>query len=446
MNNVNLVSRLQSLRSRYVDQFAHLQDEAKSLEGEIQRMSMSLRELEIQRELASQKFYQVQNLLQGLANAENEETLELILASFLSCQQELKDALGVNFDNRLELQNKIQILLDRNPNLELALQEYNQFNANFSTVLANVPAYYREKLIASHDKLREKLSDILELRSQLEKYFSPVFLNLPIVQTINHSDGQVYWALPSPYAVNENDELFVLRMNALENAFLRSMAILAGDSETILPDFDRCRWAGYRGITTLCEENDNRALAQFVQEHLVQSLTELWPFPDRPIQFDVISVDWGLWVAGQEKVPALEPINLGGADEDLKFKTANLLFHERDVLSWDRPLRGGEDSAWTVTARRLRTLFIRLIAQGRIGGMGLPTDAFLSGLPVVHREAVDKILQTLLDKGVLVTKSAELELYFVNPDFLADIQDLINRDVTPLWAPIVEEVSQSVVE
>ena len=96
-----------------------------------------------------------------------------------------------------------------------------------------------------------------------------------------------------------------------------------------------------------------------------------------------------------------------------------------------------EDSAWTVSARRLRTLFMRLASQGRIGKDGICPEQILSGLPKEHAASFEKLFPALIETGVLRQEAAnESYALSLNPERLDDVQDLITRDVTPFWMPV----------
>jgi hypothetical protein len=81
---------------------------------------------------------------------------------------------------------------------------------------------------------------------------------------------------------------------------------------------------------------------------------------------------------------------------------------------------------------------VHFAAQGRIGKDGLLPEQVLNGLSKEHVTSFEKLFPFLIESGVFHQEEANgKRLYSLNPDHLADIQDLINRDITPFWAPIV---------
>jgi DNA helicase-2/ATP-dependent DNA helicase PcrA len=121
----------------------------------------------------------------------------------------------------------------------------------------------------------------------------------------------------------------------------------------------------------------------------------------------------------------------------------NPLFKTQDIKGWERPLGAKRDNKRTFTARRLRTLVIRLATKGYIGKEGIDDQTILSGLTGTHLASFQTALPQLREIGILQTEGEEnLGRLFLNPQHLNDVQDLINRDITPIWEPIVFEEVQ----
>lgn len=439
MPDTNLAGHLQALRDNYAAQLEQLQNETANLEKELERIAATLRTLEAERSTASQKLYQAQQVLHNLTTDEQEAALETIFQTYQACQQALLETLGQVRESRADLQRQMDNLLQEDPALESALLEYHEFETARRDALAAVPSFYRQKLESAHQRQQEHLADLLALEDRLRELPDVDTIYLPILQAMSQEHGQVFWALPAAASADGREDLFARRMNAMENTLLRALSSLAGERDTLLPDLERCAWAGYRGLTTLADESDNASLAEAVQLHLSETIAELWPFPDLPVQPQVIALDWGLWLLGLDRTGAVEPAPVEEAVE-VTLSVGGVLFNERDVAAWERPLRVSEASAWTLTARRLRTLLTRLAAQGRIGRNGLPAESLWAGLPGVHAESLRQALPRLTGQGVLVVETeGDSQVVHINPERLVDVQDLINREVTTYWEPIVQE-------
>ncbi len=439
MIDTNLAHHLQSLRENYTAQLEQLENDTLDLEKELERIATALRSLEIERNTAQQRLYQTKEVLHNLTADEQEAALDTIFQTYQVCQKALLDALSQVRDSRADLQRQIDSLIQQDPALETALLEYHEFETTRQKALEAVPSFYRHKLEAAHQKLQERLADLLTLENRLRDLPDLDSIYLPIVQALNGQHGQVFWVLPAVAQTNGREDLFTRRMNALENTLLRALASLAGERDTLLTDLERCSWAGYRGLTTLADESDNIALAEAVQQHLAQTLPEIWPFPDLAVQPQVVALDWDLWLLGINRSGAFEPVQVE-VEVETALPAAGALFNERDVAAWERPLRVTEASSWTLTARRLRTLLTRLVAQGRVGCNSLPIESIWAGLPLAHADNLRQVLPILTDQGVLITEAENgNQIVHVNPERLGDVQDLINREITPFWAPVVQE-------
>ncbi len=120
----------------------------------------------------------------------------------------------------------------------------------------------------------------------------------------------------------------------------------------------------------------------------------------------------------------------------------NPLFNNQDIKVWERPLGSKRDSKRTFTARRIRTLVLRLATKGYIGRDGIDELTILSGLKGSHLASFQTALPRLREIGILQAENKTEENFgklYLNPQHLKDIQDLINRAITPIWEPIVFE-------
>ena len=200
----------------------------------------------------------------------------------------------------------------------------------------------------------------------------------------------------------------------------------------------------FRVLTTLFDYSGNEAIEQSCQETIGNSLPASWPFQGLEPVLQITRVEWSLWQLGQERtgvllvLPEEQPEIVA---EPQKPFVSSGLFTERDIISWERPLRVTEDSAWSVQGRRLRTLLMRLIAQGRVGRDGLPAEQLSAGLPQQHAEALQLVLPELIEAGVLVEEPSQGigQVVCLNPELLLIMQDLINRDVSAIWETLVED-------
>lgn len=429
-------SVLDEVQSRYASQIEELQSKSRSYEDELQQISSLLHELETQRDAVAKELHQSRQLINALAQDEISKVVSLLSSHFLKSRNGLEAALRSQDDKQTELENQINSLLAKEPGLLNELQEYNVFKANKDVILDGMTPYYRTQMLDVHRALETRLVVLMELTQAIEQNSLLELDSIPIIQTVNRNEDQIFWALPISIDVDDVNGFLSSGMGKLENAFLKTITSLAGRLETLLPGFEKCEWAGYRGLTTLGESQDNRELADIVQKHIEQHLPEVWPFKTTAIRVNVIPVNWDVWNAASDTKNELNKIIPDMGKTTHTFDIENSLFRARDILAWDRPLRVGPESLWNVNARRLRTMFTRFLAQGRVGRAGLSARAVLEGLPEEHHQAFRLMLPLLEERGILLRESAEGDLLFINPDSLTDVQDLINRDIAPFWASI----------
>ena len=150
---------------------------------------------------------------------------------------------------------------------------------------------------------------------------------------------------------------------------------------------------------------------------------------------EIAELEWETWLIGQ---------SLLGAELDLKAiipieetieaseaviligKAETRLFSEKDIVAWGRPLRVAEDSPWTLSARRVRTLVMRLASQGRVGKNGISLDQIISGLPREYATHLEKLFPILIETGIFHQEAVDGGFtYCLNPERLIDVQDLI---------------------
>jgi hypothetical protein len=111
-------------------------------------------------------------------------------------------------------------------------------------------------------------------------------------------------------------------------------------------------------------------------------------------------------------------------------------YRDSDVTAWERSVRGA--SQWTPQMRRLRTTLLRMVARGHVGAArAVPHELLWRALPESHGPALRDDLQRLLVAGLLLAGEAEDDRgapLAINPAMLAEVENLVNRDVTPFWS------------
>lgn len=451
MPSHELIRSLSEMHTRFVTRAENLVAERLAHESELQAIGKELQTLKVREQTTQQELYQILKLTESLAHEEREETLELAFQSLQSSQRALAEQLREEQDQREALRERRQTMLARDPELEASLDEYRRFEASKDQVLQTAPSYYRRTLEDAHKSLKSRIAPLLELEEALNAIPELHVLELPIALTLDAGESQLFLALPAASQSDNSESFLSHRIDAFENFVLGALAALATDPAWVLVEIERQSWAGFRAVTALAQFTGSVSVVEAIQSHLDRFVATDWPFTWFKPSPTVISLEWESWQAGRERHAALTEQELfavptqvveGARSEDEVATGA--LFTTRDVAAWDRPLRVGHESLWTVTARRFRTLMIRLVAQGRIGGNGLPEQVIWSGLPDSHRVSLKATLPRLIEARVLCLEgsadAAEDRIY-IDPAHLSDVQDLVNRDATLFWVPLIQESS-----
>lgn len=79
---------------------------------------------------------------------------------------------------------------------------------------------------------------------------------------------------------------------------------------------------------------------------------------------------------------------------------------------------------------------MRMIASGMVGGVWVDADQLTVGLPQTHAEALREGIGRLIEVGILQPVNGDNRVT-VNPLQIEEIQNLINRDMTEFWLPII---------
>ena len=445
MNELRLLPELiQELRVEFQKQRQQYNDRSQAVESEIKRIGNEIRRLETDQKKANQELYHLRRKKHSLDEKLREALLQQVVTHQQTGRQQLEAAIGQSLDVQEELQHQQHALLAADPALEKDLEDYRQFETSRKKAMQSAPAYYRSVLAEAHEKMRQRLQPLLEIEAQLAQLPTRLEVSLPLLLAVDDEQEQLFMALPLLAGDENQQNTGNRRMDAIENAVLQTSTMLASHPDWTILDIERSQWAGFRVLTTLFNYSGSTSIEQSCQETLFTHLPECWPFQGIDPILQITRLDWDLWQIGQERTGLLlvmtesEPELITEFTEHARISD---LFTERDLTSWERPMRVVEESAWTVQGRRLRTLLMRLVAQGRIGKDGLTMDQLTTHLPQKHADALLAVLPELIQTGILVESqsSQNNKTVSINPELLLDVQDLINREISVIWETLVED-------
>jgi len=431
---------LQAVRAEFQEQLQQHEDQSQALKSEISCIEIEIRRLETEQKNSEQKLYQLRQEMSCLDDEQSEALLQEIINHTQIHQENLATVIDHTLDIREELQQQRHTLLAADPILENDLEDFLRFDSEHQKALDAAPAYYRQILTDAHKKMRQRVLPLLEIETKLAKLPLDQQIPLSILLAVDEIQGQLFLTLP----ILARQDVGNRRTNAVENTVMRTLASLSAQQSWILSDIERYQWAGFRVLTTLFDYSGSESIDHSIREFLKIYILESWPFQGLIPDIQVTQLDWDLWQLRQELTGTLvviPKIEEEPSDELIAHPDMIGLFTEPDLVSWERPLRVSEDSSWTKQGRRLRTLLIRMISQGRIGRDGLPEDDFVIGLPETHASALRRALPELVKTGIMVAKESEqsTKKLSVNPELLAETQDLINREVSPIWETLVTD-------
>lgn len=344
---------------------------------------------------------------------------------------------------KLGLRRQRQTVIDRNPELKQILEDYEAFERSRSDALRSVPPSYREILVEEHEKRRSRVSpylDLLEMERSLVCE-TPVVFEIILVQGLE--DDRMGWVFPFRHDNELSSEAYaalcevmwrlqqqVIRLGAVPGWFLDDAAM-----ET---------WAGFDALLIEADYAGDQTALESASRFLSDAASaEFFRGTDARILLAEMSEE--AWHIGEQKIEPYvsQPKPAGAVDEEegpILVEATDGWYTADDVVSWERPLRVVSDSLWNVKARRLRTLLIRMVGKGIVGEESVAIERLWEDVPSPHKQNLETGVERLLEEELILHTDSLSENghnVTLNPERLEDVQDLINRDITQLWAGII---------
>jgi hypothetical protein len=347
---------------------------------------------------------------------------------------------------RIDLDSRRRALLERDPELDQVLQDYRAFEATSPASLEALPTSYRASLLEQHRKATRRLAPYLKLEKEDQNLEckQPVAFQLVVAQ--DPESGEVNWVLP----FRDNDDLPSDVNSVLCEvvwAVLDRIIGLSTEDEWAFDDVSVEVWKGFDALLIRGEYIGEKGLVDAAQHLLQAGVASLPLFHGVDVSVLVGEMSQSAWRLGEEvQEPTPEPLKVSpvGISEEVEplplGDVTQGWYTEEDVVSWNRPLRVAPDSLWNVQARRLRTMLIRMVARGGIGAALVSETALWENLPSPHKENLAAGVTRLIGEGLLSESESEPKdgrRVGLNPEMLSEVQNLINRDVTPFWAGVI---------
>lgn len=349
-------------------------------------------------------------------------------------------------------------LLSGDPELEGELQQYRQFEAIPADLLAGLPDYHRQRMLAAHEQLRERLAPYLAFEA-LERQLptlDAIRVEMIFAQRPDRHDFYLVMPFTAP-PPEPMDDSGVPPARPVHDAVMDLMLHLALEAEWRLSDLEERSWCGYSAVVLTGEYEGSGDPCEAAEANL-QKLADAGITPGGiPLFVELAPVAYESWLAGllqdalklratEERVEQLKSPEPVDATQRAPFRTAlgDGWYYGSDLMSWDRPLKLVAESQWNVNARRLRTLLIRMVSNGLVGDNKVAKERLWAGLPEPHSAAMQEGVARLIDRGVLAIdppRDSEQEQVSINPQLLGQLEVLVNRDVNEFWADIISEAA-----
>jgi hypothetical protein len=448
MAEPNLQARLSKLREQHqtrLQDIDHEYERSRAREAEIQDTIEQLRaDLEGLRqtcqELEAEKDQQIQ--------LHHDQEADLVLKG-LEASYDMLLATQAYWLAKVRLTRQREALLEQDPDLGEILRDYQTFEQSPSDALESVPSSYWSILVEEHKKRASRVGPYLDLLEEERSLTCPEPLVLRVVMSYERDSDLIRWVFP----FRADDQLSSEAYDALCEVVWRlqhKVINLGLEPDWFLDDASMDTWCDFDALLVEGDYAGDGSPTESAQRFLAEA-TALRLFEGADVTVRLVEMSGQAWRAGirkaepqvvtpeeehptvPEEAPELEELTDGWYTED-------------DIVSWDRPLRVVSDSLWNVQARRLRTLLIRMIGKGKVGTESVAIERLWQHVPSPHKQNLKTGVGRLVEEELIVHTDSSSENghnVSLNPERLEDVQDLINRDITQLWAGIISSAARA---
>lgn len=431
----NLMQQLTTLHEGFDSDLGVLDAEVAARAQEQSALLLQLDALRQRLDTLVTESAELQSRREAMSRQRPRAETEVVLRVFAA----LADSLAA-FRNRLaevsELRAQREGLLRDDPDLAAALQNYREFERDKDRVLSALPTLYRSSLLQEHDRLRARVAPLIEGETQEARLLEDLVARLSVVVVGDPKQDMIHWLMPFPA-----DTIQDASESDMASVVMRALEGLARSEEWYFAALETGSWAGYVAMSALAEYTGQAALTESTQAALEAGLRNQLP----GLQIEVVELSLPAWRYGLELSPPAEEEVSEQQEPEIVIPPASIVqeemlpgvwYRQSDIESWSRPLKDKSKSRWNQQARRTRTLLMRMIARGMVGGAWVEADELTAGLPQRHSEALREGIARLLEVEVLLPVDGDNRVT-VNPNRLEEIQNLINRDTTEFWLPVI---------
>lgn len=317
------------------------------------------------------------------------------------------------------------------------IEAYHKVETNSEQYLSSLPEEIRpaiaQALQAERERIRSQIAPFLAAEERLASWRLGQPLPIQVLVSYQEEHDLIHWALPLPADPAALAQHGAPTLTELAELLLRSLGSFGKHSGWSVDDLEPDSWEGYAALTMLARFTGPGSIEQAAEALLADLLRAAPLLSGATLDLHVSQMPYAAWQLGRRGVtlPTAIAAPPEAEEEELSLSEANQSWYTADdVRSWSRT----KESRLSKQGRRLRTLLVRLIGRGLVGGQSVSIEQLCLPLPPRHAEEMQQGVVGLLKAGVLL--SPEKDNVTVNPAMLPEIQNLINREPGEFWSNI----------
>ncbi|PDV97157.1 hypothetical protein [Candidatus Chloroploca asiatica] len=451
MHGKPVTTSFASIHQRRAAAEQQIQDQLQACQEEQATVRMTLSELQ-------QRLDHLLNYQSRL----NTELAEVAQRSFAEERAAAVTALDASFASFLQLcaywlaqarfERQMQALYAQDPALDKKIEAHQKAASGVEAYLESIPEMLRlavtQAVQTEIEKIRHQLAPWLDLQQQRRdlRPDGPLAIQLMLVQPAE--DELLYWVLPFPASpMSLAPEVAPIMIQAA-NLVVQALGGFGKHTDWSIDDLDLASWDGSSVLVALATYRGEVSIEQSAANLLKQQLATEPLFQDVLLNLRIERMSQEAWQLGAYQTATLPSVDLVqtttpeaiGAekadeadDQAPEGELASDWFTSSDLKLWSRKQSG----KLTPQEQRMRTLAIRMIGRGLLGETAVSVGSLCQGLPATHAEALRHGIELGTKAGVLlkleVADGAEPAIT-LNPALLTDVQSLINREPSALWA------------
>jgi hypothetical protein len=453
MNTKRLHTQLVALQKRSIDSLQRLSSnldvchqDRKAAEAEIQALRQKLEKMAKQeRKLRVAMADQTERL----ADEQRDAAIVALRESFASFVR------GHDYwIRRARMEGDIQTLWAADPALTSKIEAYHKVEANAEHYLVGIPELMRDAIAqtlrSEQEKIHAQIAPFLDIQARLGALRPEHPFTLQVVAVHEPEDALVTWILPFPAdaATLPTDAAPVLSRVADE--VMKGIGGFGKHQGWRIDDIDTAGWEGFTVLLALATYQGDEAFDVAAQTLLSTILTTAPLFQGVELEVRVDQIPKAAWHRGRQDTLISTTTAEDAADEPEDSAPDRQPLHETskgwytndDLRTWGAK----KDSKQSPQARRMRTLLMRMVGRGMIGGVLAPIDLLSDTLPPKHATEMRRGIDDMVGVGLLMRSEMPDNSgagVTINSAMLSDIQSLINREPTELWTNIVGTVPKS---